>query len=74
MKIFNSGEIVPCCDFIRDLQKNEMFEIDPVNVRGEVTTPWLRVRQLGGFYAIMRLNYCPSCGAKTEVEGVNKNE
>jgi hypothetical protein len=73
MKVSKIGEITPCCDWVKQTLNDEMYEIDSYNSKGDVTIPWLRVRQLSGWYVILRLHYCPVCGEKTEVEGLKSS-
>ena len=68
MKITKEGEVISCCEWVREIGKSDSLKIDPFDSQGDVTVPWLRIRQLGGWYVILRLHYCPACGEKTEVE------
>ncbi len=68
MKITKEGEVISCCEWVREIGKSDSLKIDPFDSQGDVTVPWLRIRQLGGWHVILRLHYCPACGEKTEVE------
>ncbi|MBX8640738.1 MAG: hypothetical protein KIS29_10425 [Thermoplasmata archaeon] len=68
MKLLKDGTIEPCCDWVRNAMIAPIMKIDPYDASGKIGRPVLRITSLGGWFLLLYLNYCPNCGAKTEIE------
>ena len=68
MKVTETGKIEPCCDWVsKIIKESEYLKFDPIGVGGNIGIPILRLKQFGGWWALFSIDYCPSCGAKTEI-------
>ena len=67
MKLTESGEIEACCAFSRNLDWTIDRDVDQ--------TLFITAEEIGIQIICMPLrqfNFCPNCGAKTEIEGEEK--
>ena len=49
MKITKEGEVISCCEWVREIGRSDSLKIDPFDSQGDVTVPWLRIRQIGKY-------------------------
>lgn len=70
-----TGEIEACCEWVASLVMVDCFDVDNRYVYGSCPVPgWTFAAfesSMGGNFEIRRdkLNFCPNCGKKTEIEG-----
>ena len=67
MNVTESGKIEACCRWVNEINESEYLKFDPIGAAGNIGVPVLRLKEFGGWWALFPLNFCPSCGAKTEV-------
>ena len=67
MNVTESGKIEPCCKWVDEINGSEYLKLDPFHAGGNIGVPVLRLRQFGGWWVLFSIDYCPSCGAKTEI-------
>lgn len=70
MKILKDGTIEACCEWIEEVNESSCLQLDTRDAAGEIRPPVLRVLAFGWWTMIishLQFDFCPNCGAKTEV-------